>query len=78
MENFRRSLRYLWPYRGRLAVSAVCVILISALWAGGLGMLAPGSRILISEEGLHSWAYGRIVSDRLDLRAVQRNNRFTT
>jgi subfamily B ATP-binding cassette protein MsbA len=77
MVNFRRSLRYLWPYRGRLFASVLCVVLISALWAGGLGMLAPGARILTTEEGLHGWAYGHIVGSRLQLRAVQRNNPFT-
>ena len=78
MKNFIRSTRYLLPYRGRLAWAVVCVILISALWGGGLGMLVPGSKILISEEGLHGWAYGSIADDRLDLRVVQRTTRAGT
>ncbi len=78
MKNFFRSVRYLRPYRGRLAVSIVCVILISVLWGGGLGMLVPGSKILISEEGLHGWAYGSITGDRLELRVVQRTTQAGT
>jgi ABC-type multidrug transport system fused ATPase/permease subunit len=66
MKNFRRSLRYLLPYKGRLILSVVCVFLITVLWAGGLGMLAPGSQVLIGEQGLQGWAYDKIVSDRLD------------
>ncbi len=72
MKDFFRSVRYLRPYRVRLGVSILCVVLISVLWGGGLGMLVPGSKILISEEGLHGWAYGSITSDRLEVRVVQR------
>ena len=36
MKNFRRSLRYLLPYKGRLILSVFCVFLITVLWAGGL------------------------------------------
>jgi len=66
MKNFWRSLRYLLPYKGRLILSVICVFLITVLWAGGLGMLAPGSQVLIGEQGLQGWAYDKIVSDRLD------------
>ena len=72
MENFRRSLRYLWPYRKRLAISIVCVIVIAILWAGGLGALLPGAKILISPEGLHGWAWNSMTEDRLGIGVVQR------
>ena len=78
MKNFLRSVRYLWPYRGRLGLSIVCVVLISLLWGGGLGMLVPGSKILMSEEGLHGWAYGSIAGDRLGARVVQRTTQAGT
>jgi ATP-binding cassette, subfamily B, bacterial MsbA len=70
MKNFLRSLKFLKPYKGRLAMSILCVVLITTLWAGGLGMVAPGSQVLIGEQGLHGWAYDKIVSDRLDCRTV--------
>ncbi len=66
MKNFRRSLRFLLPYKGRLGLSIICVFFITVLWAGGLGMMAPGSQVLIGEQGLHGWAYDKIVSDRLE------------
>jgi len=65
MPNFRRSLKYLWPYRGRLAVGSVCVLLIAALWGGGLAMILPGVKILISPEGLHGWAWVSIAQDKV-------------
>ncbi len=72
MKNFRRSLRYLWPYRPRLALAAACVLLIAVLWGGGLAMLLPGAKVLLSREGLHGWAWDRIVQDRLGARVIQR------
>jgi len=48
------------------------VLLIAILWAGGLGAILPGMKILISEEGLHGWAWRRIVEDRLGLITVAR------
>ena len=72
MKNFLRSLRYLRPYRGRIALAVVCVILIAALWGGGLGMLLPGAKILLSQEGLHGWAWNTLARDRLGAGIVQR------
>ena len=72
MKDFFRSLRYLKPYRARLAISIVCVVLIAALWGGGLGMLLPGAKILISPEGLHGWARSAVVEDRLGAVTVNR------
>ncbi len=72
MKAFWRSLRYLWPYRGRLVVSGICVVFIAVLWGGGLGMLLPGLKILISDEGLHGWAWNSIVADRMQVKLVSR------
>lgn len=72
MENFRRSLKYLWPYRGRISVAVVCVLFIAVLWGGGLGLMLPGSKILLSPEGLHGWAWNSMSSDRLGATIVQR------
>jgi len=72
MKNFRRSLRYLWPYRARLGVSAGCVVLIAILWGSGLGMILPALKVLISDEGLHGWAWDTMTEDRLNARVVSR------
>ncbi len=65
MKNFRRSLKYLWPYRLWLAAASGCVLLIAVLWGGGLAAMLPGAKILISQEGLHGWAYDKVTEDRL-------------
>lgn len=72
MKDFRRSLRYLWPYRKRLAVSIVCAVIIAMLWGGGFGLMLPGLKILLTDEGLHGWAWQSLVEDRLDIELVRR------
>lgn len=72
MKNFIQSLKYLKPYRVRLGISIGCVILIAGLWGGGLGMILPGAKILLSQEGLHGWAWNSIVQDRLSVSIIQR------
>ncbi len=72
MHNFFRSLRYLKPYKTRLAISIVCVVFIAVLWGGGLGMLAPALKILIDPEGLHGWAWRSGTEDALGGRITLR------
>lgn len=72
MKYFFRSLKYLWPYRARLGMAAACVVFIMLFWAGGLGALLPGAKILISEEGLHNWAWRSMAEDRLAAKVVAR------
>ncbi len=48
-------------------MAVLCVLAISVLWGGGLGLLGPGSKILISDEGLHGWVYHRVIKDTLKL-----------
>ncbi len=75
MKHFFRSIRYLWPYRVRLGMAMVCVFFIMLFWAGGLGALLPGVKILISDESLHGWAWRSMIEDRLDARVVARSIR---
>ncbi|HET6427810.1 MAG TPA: ABC transporter ATP-binding protein, partial [Phycisphaerae bacterium] len=49
----------------RLAVACACVLVIAGLWGGGLAMLLPGVKILLSDEGLHGWAWMSIAQDKL-------------
>ena len=72
MKAFWRSVRYLWPYRKRLAVSILCAVLIAGLWGGGFGLMMPGLKILLTDEGLHGWAWQSLVEDRLDIKLVRR------
>ncbi len=72
MKHFFRSLKYLWPYRFRIGMAVVCVLFIAALWGGGLGMMLPGSKILLAPEGLHGWAWNTLAQDHLQAVLVQR------
>ena len=65
-------MRYLWPYRRRIAVAIVCVLIVASLWAGGLGMMLPAAKILLAPEGLHGWAWKSMLDDRLGANVVQR------
>ena len=66
LKSFRRSFKYLLPYRGRLGTSLVCVVFIAALWGGGMGMIGPVLKVLIDEEGLHGWAWRSLSEDRIE------------
>ncbi|MDP6635812.1 MAG: ABC transporter ATP-binding protein [Phycisphaerae bacterium] len=65
MKDFFRALRYLKPYRKALGASILCVLIIAVLWAGGIGMIIPAMKVLISPEGLHGWAWNSIAQDRI-------------
>lgn len=67
MEHFFRSLKYLKPYRSRLALSILCVLVIMVLWGGGLGLMGPFGKVMLSDEGLHGWAYSAATQDRLEV-----------
>jgi len=72
MQYFIRSLKYLRPYRTRLAISIVCVIFIAVLWGGGLGMCIPAMKVLIDPEGLHGWAWRTGAENRLGAKLSSR------
>ena len=65
-------MRYLWPYRVRLGGALLCVLAISVLWGGGIAAVLPTMKILLSNEGLHGWAYNSVADNRLGASIVQR------
>ena len=75
--GFLRSLGYLRPYRARIFAAILCVVFIAALWGSGLGLMLPGSKILLSKEGLHGWAYNTMAESRLDINLVELPDRLT-
>ncbi len=78
MKNFIRSLKYLKPYRLRISMAVLCVIFIAALWSGSMGLMLPGAKIMVSEEGLHGWAYMTLISDRLGAKIGQQKTPIGT
>ncbi len=65
MKDFYRSVRYLKPQIPRLIPAVICVILIAVLWGGGLGMALPAMKVLISDEGIHGWAWNELTQDKI-------------
>src|SRR4051794_32237769 len=52
MKNFLRSLRYAWPYRGRLFVSVICAAFAALLWGLTFTGLKPFLEILSEDQNL--------------------------
>jgi ABC-type multidrug transport system fused ATPase/permease subunit len=71
MKSFFRSLGYLRPYRARLGLAVLCVVLIAILWGGGLGMVAPALKLLVDPEGLHGWSWKSLTQEYLGVRVVR-------
>ncbi len=67
MRNFFRSVKYIWPYRKRVALSLVCVFFIAILWGGGFAVSPIGLKIFIDPEGLHGWAWRSLADDKFDV-----------
>ena len=65
MHYFWRSLKYLKPYRVRLAIACACVPLIALLWGGGIGMVVPVSDTLMSKHGMHAEAWSAMIQSRI-------------
>jgi ATP-binding cassette subfamily B protein/subfamily B ATP-binding cassette protein MsbA len=68
MKNFLRSLRFCWPYRGRLTVSVICALLAAVLWGLNFTAIYPVLKILGQDKNLQDWAQEQIdeVQGRID------------
>ncbi|MBY0457655.1 MAG: hypothetical protein K2V38_09980, partial [Gemmataceae bacterium] len=55
MRNFRRSVWFSWPYRGRLLVSVGCALVVAVLWSVNLGAIFPVLKLLSTKKNLHQW-----------------------
>ncbi len=55
MRQFFRILKYSWPYRGRLAASILCALMVAALWSLNLSAIYPVLTILSTDKNLQQW-----------------------
>ncbi len=74
MKNFRQSIRFMWPYRGRIALGVLAAIGVSMLFTVSIGMLAPILHVMTSREGLDGWIYRSNVEKRLRIELAQPND----
>ncbi|QDU18253.1 ABC transporter ATP-binding protein [Urbifossiella limnaea] len=68
MRNFLRTLKYAWPYRGRLAASFGCALVVAVLWSVNLSAIYPVLKILSTDKNLQQW-----VDDEIDTCVKERN-----
>jgi len=68
-------LWYLYPYRRRVGVAVLCTLMIAVLWGGAPGLVVPGAKILITNEGLHGWTYMSVGGDVIGARLVEQDPR---
>ena len=60
MKNFLRALRYVMPYRRRLALSILCAFLAAILWGLNFTAVYPVLKLLHSEVSPQQWIDGCI------------------
>jgi len=77
--NFWRACSYLAPYRGLVAISIGCALLVGLVFTSGLGTMLPIFKVLLGEQNatIKTWVDRQIIESRLgiglddDLNALQ-------
>src|SRR5688572_3586284 len=72
--NFWRALKFLGPYRGMVAVSVVCALLVGLVFTGGLGAMLPIFKVLLEDQTVAQWMDRQIVEYRLGAKLAERTD----
>jgi subfamily B ATP-binding cassette protein MsbA len=64
MNNFWRSLRLALRYKGTMAASVVCALMVAAFWGGNIGAVYPFVEVVYKGYSLPKWTDGRIAEMR--------------
>lgn len=67
METVTRLFPFVWPYRRKAALSILCAVVISVLWAGNLSTVLPMVRVLFEQRTLHQYVDEQIELTRVDI-----------
>ncbi len=67
-KHFWRACKYLYPYRGMIAVSIVCALFVSITNTIGLGTMLPIMRVLVKGDTIATWANREIAQRRLGVK----------
>ena len=70
--NFWRALRFLAPYRGMVAVSIVCALLVGSVFTAGLGAMLTIFKVLLEDQTVGQWMDRQIVEQRLGAKLAER------
>ena len=63
--HFWRACRFLWPYRGKIALSVTAAVIVGLCMTGGLGTMLPIMRVLINGDTVQAWVYRQVAGTRL-------------
>lgn len=63
--NFWRACGYLGPYRGLVAVSIGCALMVGLVFTSGLGAMLPIFKVLLDDQTIAGWVDRQIVEKRL-------------
>jgi len=72
MDAFSKVAPFVWPYRRLVALSVLCAVVISILWAGNLSATLPVVRVLFEKEDRNLQSY---VDDQIALMQQEINDR---
>jgi ABC-type multidrug transport system fused ATPase/permease subunit len=67
LDEFKRSVRFLFPYKKLIILSFISAFFVGIAMAGGLGTILPILRVLISGDTIPNWANRSIVESRLNV-----------
>jgi subfamily B ATP-binding cassette protein MsbA len=70
LDEFKRSVRFLFPYHRYIFLSFISAFFVGVAMAGGLGTILPILRVLISGDTIPNWANRTIVESRLQVALV--------
>ncbi|MFP6762117.1 MAG: ABC transporter transmembrane domain-containing protein, partial [Planctomycetaceae bacterium] len=73
MDILSRILPYIWPFRRQVALSVMCAVAISLLWAANLSAVMPIVQVLFNEESLHDHVELKIVDLENEIEARKGN-----
>ncbi|NOX60087.1 MAG: ABC transporter ATP-binding protein [Planctomycetes bacterium] len=65
--HFRRMLRLVWPHRRFVLLGLIGSVFYGFLHSMGIVAVLPVLKVILSDEGLHSWVDRSITEERLDL-----------
>jgi ATP-binding cassette, subfamily B, bacterial MsbA len=60
MRDFVRAMRFAWPYRYRLLISALCALFAAAAWSLNFTAIYPVLKILTVNQNLQEWVASSI------------------
>ncbi|HET6252096.1 MAG TPA: ABC transporter transmembrane domain-containing protein [Tepidisphaeraceae bacterium] len=66
--HFWRACRFLYPYRGMVAISVLCALFVSVTNTAGLSTMAPIMQVLMKGDTIAIWANREITQRRLGVR----------